>query len=100
MRTRLLTAAELELMREVAYYSRARIGLGQRFLAAVESVVDRASRHPQAGIPTFGGTRRMLVKGFPFSVVYAVEAEELLVIAIAAHRRQPGYWRPRLGSPG
>lgn len=38
-----------------------------------------------------------LVTGFPFSIVYrASELEELPVVAIAPHRRRPGYWLPRI----
>src|SRR5882724_6270433 len=38
----------------------------------------------------------MLLHRFPFSVVYAVEANLVLVIAIAHHGRRPGYWTQRL----
>jgi toxin ParE1/3/4 len=38
----------------------------------------------------------MLVKGFPFSVVYRASDNELLVVAIAPHRKQPYYWTSRI----
>jgi len=38
----------------------------------------------------------MLVKGFPFSVVYRASEIELLVVAVAPHRRRPGYWLQRV----
>lgn len=38
----------------------------------------------------------MLVKGFPFSVVYRASELELLVVAIAPHRKRPYYWASRI----
>lgn len=67
---RFLPAAEIELLREIVYYSKARPGTGVRFQAAVEATVKRAATHPLGGAPSFKETRSMLVKGFPFSVVY------------------------------
>jgi toxin ParE1/3/4 len=94
-----LPAAEAELLHEVEYFSAARNGTGVRFQAAVEAALSRALRYPEGGAPSPGSTRSMLVKGFPFSVVYRVSASELLVVAVAAHRRRPGYWSGRV-EPG
>ena len=94
---RFLPEAEAELLHEVEYYSNARTGTGIRFQAAVEASVERAARHPLGGAPSPQGTRSALVKGFPFSIVYRASDLELLVVAIAPHRRLPGYWLPRIG---
>ena len=94
---RILPAAESELLHEVQYYSTARTGTGVRFQAAVEAAIERASRHPLGGAPSAKGTRSVLVKGFPFSIVYRISPAELLVVAIAPHRRRPGYWLSRIG---
>lgn len=92
---RFLPQAEAEFLHEVEYYSNTRAGNGIRFQAAVEASLVRALRHPLGGAPSAAGTRSVLVRGFPFSVVYRASASELLVVAIAPHRRQPGYWLPR-----
>jgi toxin ParE1/3/4 len=94
--TQFLPEAEAELLHEVEYYSTARTGAGVRFQAAVEAAADRAMRHPQGGAPSLKGTRSMLIKGFPFSLVYRCSGGELLVVAVAPHRRAPGYWLSRL----
>jgi plasmid stabilization system protein ParE len=94
---RVLPQAEAELLHEVEYYSNARAGTGIRFQAAVEASIERAARHPLGGAPSPKGTRSVLVKGFPFSIVYRADERELLVVAIAPHRRRPGYWLPRIG---
>jgi plasmid stabilization system protein ParE len=94
---RVLPQAEAELLHEVEFYSNARTGSGIRFQAAVEASIERLARHPLGGAPSPNGTRSVLVKGFPFSIVYRVDDAAILVVAIAAHRRRPGYWLPRIG---
>lgn len=41
--------------------------------------------------------RSVLVKGYPFNVIYVVEEGALLVVAIAPHRKRPLYWSARTG---
>lgn len=95
-RVRFLPAAEIELLREVAYYSKARAGTGIRFQAAVQTAVARAATHPLGGAPSFKETRSMLVKGFPFSIIYRASDREVLVVAVAPHRKRPQYWSARI----
>jgi toxin ParE1/3/4 len=93
---RFLPAAELELLKEVAYYSKARKGVGVRFQAAVAVAVTKAAANPSAGRPSAASTRSRIVKGFPFDVVYRHSEAGVLVVAVAPHRRQPGYWSGRI----
>ena len=96
IKVRFLPAAEIELLKEVAYYSKARTGTGIRFQAAVQAAISRVGAHPLGGAPSFKETRSVLVKGFPFSVVYRPSKQELLVVAIAPHRKRPQYWAARI----
>ncbi|HEY9105932.1 MAG TPA: type II toxin-antitoxin system RelE/ParE family toxin [Roseateles sp.] len=79
---RFLPPAEAELLHEIEYYSKAGAGTGIRFQAAVEACLQRAARHPSGGASSPMGTR---------------SASELLVVAVAPHRRRLGYWLPRIG---
>lgn len=36
-----------------------------------------------------------MVSGFPYDIVYRVTTADLEVLAVAHHRRRPGYWRRR-----
>lgn len=94
-RARFIAAARLEFLTEVIYYNEAEPGLGERFTAAVEEAMVRALAFPMAGSPGASNTRRVIVKGFPFSVVYRPEPEGVIVFALAHHSRQPNYWRSR-----
>jgi toxin ParE1/3/4 len=84
------------LLNEIKYYSNAREGLGVRFAAAVAVAVQKAAANPEGGASSHKGTRRRIVKGFPFSIVYRVSDVELLIVAVAPHRRQPEYWSGRV----
>jgi plasmid stabilization system protein ParE len=93
---RFLPAAEAELLEVVAYYSKAGDGLGIRLANEVERTVRLAAANPAGGKPSTKGTRRRLVRGFPFSVVYRESDGELLIVALMHHRKMPGYWIGRI----
>jgi len=96
IKPRFLPAAEAELLKEVAYYSNVRDGLGIKFEDAVESAVNNAVSNPLGGVPSPKGARSRLVKGFPFSVVFRASDTEILIVAVMHHRRKPGYWADRI----
>ena len=41
------------------------------------------------------GTRRRLLRHFPYTVFYEIDQRTVIVIAVAHNRRAPGYWRGR-----
>jgi plasmid stabilization system protein ParE len=40
--------------------------------------------------------RRMIVRKFPYSIVYEIINEQITVLAVAHARRRPYYWRERI----
>ena len=88
-------AAQDEFVETVAFYEAAGVGLGQQFREAVRVGLDRIVAHPEIG-GRRGSTRRFVIDGFPFDVVYRVRPEGIDVLALAHHRRRPGYWRRRV----
>jgi toxin ParE1/3/4 len=94
-RAQFVAEARLEFLTEVIYYNEAEPGLGQRFTSAVEEAIVRALAFPMAGSPTASNTRRVIVKSFPFSVIYRPESDGVIVFALAHHSRKPNYWRSR-----
>jgi toxin ParE1/3/4 len=96
MRIRFHEAALAELAREVQYYAKISLPLGERFATVVEQALAIAAEFPEMGSPYRYGTRRVFPKRFPFSVVYLHRGDEILVLAIAPDDRKPGYWRSRM----
>lgn len=67
---RFVSAARREFLAEVAYYTNMETGLGERFTEAVEEATARALTFQQSGSPSAANTRRLMLKGFPFSIIY------------------------------
>ncbi len=57
----------------------------------------RAIEHsPELWADYLFGTRRFMMKRFPFVIVYRVTPKRIEIVAVAHARRKPGYWRRRL----
>jgi len=93
---RFLPAARREFFAEIVYYNQEQPGLGARFTAAVEEAAARALAFPHAGSPAAGNTRRVLLQGFPISIVYRDEASGIVIFALAHQSRRPDYWAARV----
>jgi len=91
-----LPPAREEFIAAASYYEAASPGLGTEFIEDVERAVSRLSTFPQHGSPYVAGTRRLVLRRFPFDVVYLESPEGIAIVAVAHQRRRPFYWRDRL----
>lgn len=92
---RFLEEAQQDLLEQVAFYEDRQRGLGDRFRESVRASLTVAATNPRSGSPWKRRTRRVFTKGFPFSLVYRVEAMEVVVLAVAHFKRRPTFWRCR-----
>lgn len=92
----LLPAASSELEHAAAFYDARTAGLGAEFLDEVHRAIALIRASPQSGTPQRRQTRRLLVRRFPYSIVYRDESDRILIVAIAHQSRRPGYWRHRV----
>lgn len=90
-----------EELREAAAYYKKRAGtaLSLALLNEFEHCMGLLMRYPMLGASWVLGQRRLLMKHFPYAIVYVVAEEEIRVLAIAHHRRRPTYWRKRTWLP-
>lgn len=42
--------------------------------------------------------RRLVVRKFPYSIIYELIGEQIVILAVAHGRRKPYYWRKRVTS--
>ena len=75
-------------------------GLGLRLLDAVDQVLVRIGRWPEAAplvpdLPDHLAVRRAPLHTFPYHVAYLVIGDTIHVLAIAHDHRRPNYWRER-----
>jgi toxin ParE1/3/4 len=92
---RFLTPARLEFLEALEFYRAQVSGLGAEFLGELERATERLAANPRLGAPYDSETRRLLLRRFPFSLIYEVHADHVLVVAVAHQRRRPGYWHAR-----
>lgn len=95
MTVRFLAPARVELDDAIGWYASRRADLGQDFLAEILDGLDHIQQFPNAWPSVDGSTRRFLLSRFPYSIIYEFYDSELVVIAIAHHKRRPEYWRQR-----
>jgi toxin ParE1/3/4 len=81
--------ARRELLAAQDWYERRAEGLGREFAHAVDAAVTLAARHPLAHPRVDARARRVLVRRFPYSVIYDVADDRLTVLAVFHHRRLP-----------
>lgn len=93
---RLLRLSEQEMLEAVAYDDLQVPGLGDAFLdkvgSALNDIAENAERWP---IIRLNGRRR-LVHRFPYALLYRVEPDEVVVLAVAHLHRHPSYWIGRI----
>jgi len=96
MSVRLLESAQVELDDAIAWYASQAPGLGDAFLIETLKTLKLIEQYPKAWHPLTQQIRRCRLRRFPYSVVYAQDGSDLLVVAVAHQHRKPGFWRTRL----
>jgi toxin ParE1/3/4 len=94
-------AALDELVSARDWYNGRHPGVGDEFVGEFWRVVERlrdwpASAPQQRVRSPEREVRRALFKRFPYSVIYEVRADTLVILADVHGKRRPGYWRDRL----
>ena len=77
------------------YYADCQPGLELRFIACVESALRQVSEAPTRWRNFEEDVRRCLVHVLPYAVLYSIEPDYVLIIAVMHCSREPGYWRHR-----
>lgn len=95
MSFRLHPEAERELNEAIEYYEDIEPGLGYDLSVEIYSAIQRAMAYPRAWPFLDDEIRRALVRRFPYGVLYSVEGDALLIVAIMNLHREPGYWKGR-----
>ena len=85
-------AAEEELLREIGYLELRATGLGRRFLAEVQRTERAISQFPESAEEIRPGLRKRALQKFRYSLIYSIDNEGLLILAVAHHSRRPNYW--------
>ena len=63
------------------------------FLIEVFDAIDQIGDAPLSWPVDEDGSRKYVLRRFPFSVVYDLAETTVTILALAHHRRRPDYWR-------
>jgi plasmid stabilization system protein ParE len=72
VRVRVTPEARADLAEARRWYRQRAPGFDRRFIDAVEACVNSISEHPERGAVVEGTVRRVLLRGFPYSVFYTL----------------------------
>ena len=92
MRVVFTRIATQELEDAVRFYELEYAGLGRSFKEEVKKAAVRVAEYPKAWSIERGEVRKCLLHRFPYKLLYSVEEDHVLVIAIAHQHRNPDYW--------
>lgn len=96
MRYALHPKSEQDLREAAGYYKeRAGPALSQALFTEFEHSMQLLLRYPLLGALWLHGKRRLVMRHFPYSIIYSVAGEEIRILAVAHHCRRPGYWLNR-----
>ena len=91
--------ALLEFEEAVQFYKGRGRTLGQRFAREIRTTITKIVATPDRWRVLEQDVRLCRARVFPHAVLYTIEPDHILIVAIAHGKRRPGYWRHRLTTP-
>ena len=88
--------ARSEYREAAVFYEECRRGLGAEFSREIESAIGRILEAPERWRITKQDVRHYLAHKFPYAILYTIEQDSILIIAVAHASREPGYWKNRI----
>jgi plasmid stabilization system protein ParE len=89
-------AAVEEAEKATRWYRERSASAAAQFVQEVNHAIDRILAAPNRWPAGPRGTRKFLLRRFPFAVVYRELPSALQVLAVAHGHRRPGYWKTRI----
>jgi len=90
-------AEALEQYEEAAqYYASKQADLDLRFINSIQDAIRLILEDPLRWRAFYGDIHRCFTRVFPYAILYAVEPDFVLIVAVAHCSRNPGYWRHRI----
>ncbi len=88
---RLFLEAEAEIIANERWYAQRSPAVAEAFIAEVDGAVAGIGESPETWPRYRRGTRRFVLRRFPFSVVYRIEDDVVYVVAVAHAKQRPEY---------
>lgn len=88
--------AENDLNEAFLWYEDKRKGLGHDFLLHIDSGIRFITRNPEIYRSEYRGTKKHMVKRFPYKIVYLTQNEIIIILAVLHTKRNPELLKKRL----
>jgi toxin ParE1/3/4 len=97
LRLRIHRLAVAEIDHEVDYYESCSAGLGAELEDEIDAVLETILQFPRAAPQWRDRPDRRIARldRFPFALAYQIQADEIVILALAHTSRRPGYWSRR-----
>ena len=92
---RIHEAARREANLATIWYAERNISAARRFRDNLLAGFSGAAACPQRYPVYLHGTRRVVLRRFPYFIVFFDWQDEIYVVAVAHAKRRPGYWKRR-----
>lgn len=87
--------AEAEFFTAIDYYEGCEPGLGYDFAVEVHSTIENILSYPNAWPILVENIRRCQTCRFPYGIIYIIDENVLIVLAVMHLHRAPDYWKNR-----
>jgi plasmid stabilization system protein ParE len=88
--------AEDDLKEAFSWYEDKRVGLGHDFLLQVNAGLNFIMRNPEIHPIEYKRARKHIIKRFPYKIIYFIEEEKIIVLAVLHAKRRPGLLKKRI----
>lgn len=95
-RAEVLEEAAEEAEQAALWYAERSRSASVGFWEELDKAFEAIAASPQAWPPHSHGTRRYVLRRYPFGVIYRLEPGRVVIVAIAHTSREPGYWSRRI----
>jgi plasmid stabilization system protein ParE len=95
MNVRFLEIARRELDDAFNWYELQTPGLGYQFLDEADKSIRRMACFPNSCVEIGNSLRRSLLSRFPYGLIYGIDGDDVVVVAVAHLHREPRYWIER-----
>jgi toxin ParE1/3/4 len=84
-----------EYSEAVRYYTSQKVEVAQAFINTIEDTVYRIREFPNRYAPVDDDVRRCMARKFPYGILYTIEQDYILILAVMHCSQEPGYWKNR-----
>jgi plasmid stabilization system protein ParE len=88
-RLRFRQQARAEVLEARDWYDARSPGLGLEFTRTIDATLALVQRKPEAFTPIRGGIRQVVLRRFPYTILFAYEHDEIVVLTVHHDRQAP-----------